>query len=74
MLLIKASSETGLFRHLSEYVFGVRNFENAKSMMVIFFSQYLKFKLYFKKAENNEKKDFVSQIIASELISLNCLY
>ena len=58
ILLIKAFSETGLFRHLSGYVFGVRNFENAKSMMVIFFSQYLKFKLYFKKAENKWEKGF----------------
>ena len=29
-------SEMGLFRHLSDYVFGVRNFENTKSMRVIF--------------------------------------
>ena len=27
MLLVEGSSETGLFRHLSDYVFGVGNFE-----------------------------------------------
>ena len=36
-LLVEASSEMGLFRHLSDYVFGVRNFDNTKSMRVIFF-------------------------------------
>ena len=37
MLLLEGSSETGLFRHLSDYVFGVRNFENTKCTRVIFF-------------------------------------
>ena len=35
--LVKGSSETGLFRHLSNHVFGVRNFVNTKAMTVIFF-------------------------------------
>ena len=38
-----SSSETRLFRHLSDYVFGVRNFENTNSMRVIFF--FRRFKL-----------------------------
>ena len=33
----RSISATGLFGHLSDYVFGVRNFENRKSMSVIFF-------------------------------------
>ena len=36
ILVVEASSETGPFRHLSDYVFGVRNFGNTKSMSVIF--------------------------------------
>ena len=36
MLLFKGSSETGIFRHLSNHVFRVRNFANTKSMRVIF--------------------------------------
>ena len=36
MLLIDGSIQTGPFRHLSDHVFGVRNFGNTKSMSVIF--------------------------------------
>ena len=58
MLLLEGSSETGLFRHLSDYVFGVRNFENTKSMRVIFFFKYLKFQLDFKNAARNSENVF----------------
>ena len=53
MLLVDGSSETGLFRHLSDHVFGGLNFGNTKSMRVIFFPKYLKFILDFK---NEAKK------------------
>ena len=36
IFLVEASSETRLFSPLSDYVFGVRNFENTNSMRVIF--------------------------------------
>ena len=39
VLVLKGSSETGLFRHPSNHLFRVRNFENTKSMRVIFFSE-----------------------------------
>ena len=39
LLLLRAYSETELFRNLSDYIFGVRNYENTKSMRVIFFFQ-----------------------------------
>ena len=39
VLLVEGSSEKGLFRHLSDYVFGVRNFGNKKRMRVIFYLQ-----------------------------------
>ena len=48
MFLVDGSSGTRLFRDLSDHVFGGRNFENTKSMRVIFFSKYLKFILDFK--------------------------
>ena len=34
ILLFDASSEMGVFRDSSDYVFGVHNFENTKSMRV----------------------------------------
>ena len=55
---IEESCETGLFRHLSDYVFGVRNFGNAKSVSVIFFSKCLKLNLDLEKASRNWKKVF----------------
>ena len=56
--------------------FGVRNFGNTSAMRVIlFFSKCLKFKLDFKNAKKNrEKYFFVFDILASELVPLNCLY
>ena len=74
MILVEGSSETGLFRHLSNHVFGVRNFGNTKSMRVIFVSKCSKFNTDLKNFKKSEKKFFVSEIITSELISLNCLY
>ena len=58
MLLFEGSSETFLFKNLYEYVFEVRIFENTKSMRVIFFLKYLKFKLDFKKGRKNWQKVF----------------
>ena len=39
-----------------------------------FLSKYLKFNLDFKNAVNTFEKCFVFEIIASELVLLNCLY
>ena len=41
MLLVEGSSETGLFRDLSDYVFGVRNFENTKNEGHLLFQNVL---------------------------------
>ena len=69
MLLVEGSSKTGFFRHLSNHVSEANNFGN------FFFSKRSKFEINFKNpAKKGEKKFFVSQIIASELLSLNCLY
>ena len=53
MFLVKVSSQTWLFRHLYHHVFGVRHFENTKSLRVIFFSKYLKFMIDIKNAAKN---------------------
>ena len=69
MLLVEGSSETRLFRRLSDHVFGVRKFGNTKSMRVIFF--FKKFKIYcgFQKCTKKLRKSlFFSEIIASELV------
>ena len=73
MLLFEGSSETGLFRHLYDNVFGVRNFGNTKSIRVIFCFKIFKFNLDFKNEAKKWIKVFVSEIIASELVLLNCL-
>ena len=58
ILLVEASSETGLYKHLSDYDFGVRNFENTKAMRVIFFLKRSKLQLDFRKAAQKREKDF----------------
>ena len=74
MLLVEVTSETGLFRHLSNHVFRVGNFGNTKDLRVIFFSKSWKFNLHFKNGAKTRKEFFVSQTVASELVFLNCLY
>ena len=56
ILLVEASSETGLFRHLSDYVFGVRNFEITKSMSIIFFVKMFKILARFQKCSKKLTK------------------
>ena len=56
MLLVEASSKSRLFRHLSNHVFGVRNFGNTKVMMVIFFFKVFKISKRFQKCSKNFEK------------------
>ena len=70
MLLVEGSSETALFRHLSDSVFGVRNFENTKSMRVIFFSKDLKFNINFQNAANTWEKYLWTGIVKLSKLSL----
>ena len=75
MLLVEGSSETGLFRHLSNDVFGVRNFENTKAVRVISFFQNVQNLIWISRMPQKiEKNVFVSDIIPSELVSLNSPY
>ena len=59
MLLVKGSSETILFRHWSDHVFGVRNLGNTKSMRVIFFFWIFKIFYRFQKFSKKLRKSFV---------------
>ena len=74
MLLVEGFSEIGLFRHLSKHVFTVRNFGNTKAVRVIFFSEMFKIESIFLKCSQKLIEIFVSEIIASELVSLNFVY
>ena len=58
MFLFKVSSETGLFRHLPNHVFGVRDFGNTKSMRGSFFSECSKFNLDIENGEKNSENLF----------------
>ena len=74
MLLVKWSYETGHCRHLSNHIFGVRNFGNTKPMRVIFFFKTFKISDGLQNGPKIEKKLFFSAIIASALLSLNSSY
>ena len=54
MLLVKGSSETGLVRHLSNHVFGVRKFKSTSAMRVILFLKMFKIERKISAKENSE--------------------
>ena len=56
MLLVEVTSETTLFRHLSDYVCAVRNFERTKCMRVIFSFKMFKIWSRFQKCSKNWEK------------------
>ena len=58
MFVVERSSETGLFRHLSNNISRVRNFLNTKVWRLSFDAKYLKFNLDFKKEAKNSEKVF----------------
>ena len=66
ILLLKASSDTGIFRHLSDYGFGVRNFKNTKFMRVNFLFKMFKIYSRFKKCRKKLRKKF--------FFSYNCFW
>ena len=49
----------GLFRHLYDYVFGVRNFEITKSMSIIFFFKMFEISAAFQKCSKKLRKSLV---------------
>ena len=68
MLPVKGSSETELFMHLSNLVFGVHNFEDTKAMRVILFFETFKISAGLQKAAKNCETLLVSEITASDLV------
>ena len=59
ILLLEASSKTGLFRHLSGYIFRVRVFEDTKSMRNIFLFRMFRFSSTFQKWIKMSSKSFL---------------
>ena len=53
MLHVEEYSQTGLFGHLCNHVFGVRNFGNTKAIRGTFFSKRSKFQRDFKNEAKN---------------------
>ena len=75
MILVEGSSETGLFRHLSNHLFQESIIsEIHRRSGSSFFWKCSKFNKSSEKQRKNEKKFFVSEILVSELVALNCLY
>ena len=75
MSIVEESSEIALFRHLSNHVFAVRKFGNTKSMrIIVFFQNFQELIQIEKKQKKIEEKFFLSETIASELVSLICPY
>ena len=59
MLIVDGYYEMGLFRHLCNYVFRVRNFGNTEGVRVISFSKMRKIKFRFQKfSKKMQKKIF----------------
>ena len=58
IFLVDASSKLGLFRHLSDYIFGVPNFENTKPMRVILLFKMFKIETTFQKCNKKFRKGF----------------
>ena len=68
MLVVQGSSETGLFRHLSNHVFG-----KSEVKKYIVYEGHL----FFHNLKNAKKKShklfFVCEIIATENVAISCL-
>ena len=71
MLLVERSSETELFRHLSNHVFGVCKLVNTKAVREIFFLKYSKD--LHKMQQKFEKEFFVSKIIWIGIVKFSLL-
>ena len=57
-VLFEGFSEMWLFRHLSNYVFGARNFGNTKAIRLIFFLKTFKISVRFQKTNKKLRKSF----------------
>ena len=76
MPVVKVSSQTGFFLdiYLNTF-FGVLNFGNISAMRLFFLWRAFKISCRFQKWKKKIRKMFlVSEIIASEIAAVNCLY
>ena len=76
MLLVKGLFETGLFRHLSNYVYWSRKVQKYISYKGHLFLKMFKLESKFRKLKKTTKIQqifFVSEIITSDNIAINCL-
>ena len=73
--VVEGPSETEHFKHLSDHIFGVRNFEITKSMSIIFFAKMLKISAAFKKGSNKLRKSccFLRNCIWIGIVKLSLL-
>ena len=74
ILLVEGFSEMGHFRHLANHVLGAHNFGNISAMRVTFFFENVQNLILIPKLKKKNflKEFFVSEIIGSELVTLNC--
>ena len=73
LLLMGPLKQDFLDSYLTTY-FGVGKFKNISAMRVIFFMKALQIKSKFRKCKKkNQKKNVISEIIASENVAINCL-
>ena len=74
MLFVEGSSETRLFRHLSNHVFWSPEFRKYIGYEGHLFLKKFQNLMYISEMERKiEQGFFVSEITVSELIALNCL-
>ena len=75
ILFPEESSETRLFRHLSNLVFGVRVFGNTKATRVIFFFKTLKVSFALQKRSKKLRKSFCfwDNYISIDIVKLSLL-
>ena len=72
---VKGSFETGLIGHISSHVFRSVWFrKEISSEGHLFFENVLNLMQISKMQKKSQKKLFVLEVIASELVALNCLY
>ena len=74
MLLLEGSCEVGLFRHLSHHLFRSPYYPKSVGYEGHLFLENVQNLIQISVIERNIKKNsFVSEIIVSELVALNCL-
>ena len=71
MVIVETSSERDFLDSYLTTFFIVEKFKNTIARRVIFFSKMFKIEPKFKNTK--KKKFFVSEIIASENVAINCL-